>query len=906
MVTMENPVNLTDGIGRAKWHSLDVDDAVSALNSGRNGLSADEARRRLDEYGKNELGKEQAISPYHIILQQLKSPLIYVLLVAAVISFAVNHLIDAFVILGVVVINTIIGFIQEFRAEKAMEALRQLAAPTAIVLRDGERKEVPSSEVVPGDIVILAAGDRIPADARIVEAANLKTEEASLTGESLPVEKSAHPVPEDTPLAEQTDMVFAATSATYGRAEALVVATALTTVVGQIAQNVTSTSREPTPIQVKLGSVGRTLAILALALSTIVFISGLVRGIDFVEIFLFAVASAVSAIPEGLPAVVTVVLAIGLQRMASRHAIIRILPAVETLGSATVICSDKTGTLTKNEMTVEVIYTPGQEFTVTGEGYEPRGEIRLDGKPADMERHSALRTALHAAVLCNDARLICRDSSCTISGDPTEGALLTAAAKAGITQNELSDRMPRIAEIPFNSEQAYMATLNDSEDRRYIFVKGAPEKLISLCSHIIDGGQNIEFTDNQQESVHQVNRDYASKALRVLGLAYKEVPKDKADVTVEDLREGLVFVGLTGMIDPPRPEAIEAIDRCKRAGIRVMMATGDHKITARAIAEQMGMLREGGIVVDGKEVAGMSDDELTERIDSIDVFARVEPEHKLRIVKALKRKGQVVAMTGDGVNDAPALKRADIGIAMGITGTDVSKEAAEMVLTDDNFASIVAAVEEGRIVYGNIKKVVTYLVSTNTGEMLTIITTVLIGLPLPLLPVQILWVNLVTDSFPALALAADPPREDVLAGPPIDPKARIISRGVIYRLLLVATIMAIGTVGLFYMELLDDGIDKARTIAFATMAVFQLFNSMNVRSPRYSVFRIGVFTNKWLNIAVLTGILLQIAAIHLPFMQTLFRTVPLTAVEWLLVIAVSSTVLWVGEIRKLLAPDMMD
>ncbi|MEN6371104.1 MAG: HAD-IC family P-type ATPase [Armatimonadota bacterium] len=891
---------------RIRWHSLEVDDAVYALNSSRNGLSTDEAKSRLDEYGRNEFREEQAISPYQIILQQIKSPLIYILLVAAVISFAVGHLIDAFVILGVVVINTVIGFIQEFRAEKAMEALRQLSAPTAIVLRDGERKEIPASDVVPGDVIVLAAGDRISADARIIEAANLKTDEASLTGESLPVEKSVHPLPENTPLAEQTNMVFAATSVTYGRCEALVVATATSTVVGQIAENVTSTVHEPTPIQTRLSSVGRTLAIIALTLAVIILISGIIRGINFIEMFLFAIASAVSAIPEGLPAVVTVVLALGLQRMVSRHAVIRVLPAVETLGSATVICSDKTGTLTKNEMTVRAIYTPGQEFTITGEGYEPRGDILINGKTANIDIYNDLRLVLHAAVLCNDARLICSKNDCTISGDPTEGALLTSAAKAGIDQNELLNKMPRIAEIPFNSEQAYMATLNDSEDRQYIFVKGATEKLINLCSRIIDNGQNIEFTSDRRESILQINRNYASKALRVLGLACKEVPKTKSDVTAEDLREGLVFIGLVGMIDPPRPEAIEAIERCKRAGIRVMMATGDHKITARAIAEQMGILREHGAVVDGREIASMSDDELTERIDSIDVFARVEPDHKLRIVKALKKKGQVVAMTGDGVNDAPALKRADIGIAMGITGTDVSKEAADMVLTDDNFASIVAAVEEGRIVYGNIKKVVTYLVSTNTGEMLIIITTVLMGLPLPLIPVQILWVNLITDSFPALALAADPPREDVLSEPPVNPRDRIISRGVIYRLIFVAVIMAIGTVWLFYTELISEGILKARTIAFAAMAIFQLFNSMNVRSPRQSVFKIGVFTNKWLNWAFFAGILLQVAAIHLPFMRTLFRTVPLNASEWLFVIVVSSTVLWASELRKLIAPNMAD
>jgi Ca2+-transporting ATPase len=513
---------------------------------------------------------------------------------------------------------------------------------------------------------------------------------------------------------------------------------------------------------------------------------------------------------------------------------------------------------------------------------------------------------MQAAVLCNDADLRCEDSNCSIIGDPTEGALVVAGAKAGFKKSEEAERMPRIDEVPFDSEKAYMATLNDAPNQRIIFVKGAPEKVAAMCSSILCEGEAVDLTTERMDKIRQTNQYFASQALRVIALAYKNAPKEQSSLSSDEVESGLVFLGITGMMDPPRLEAIRAIERCKHAGIRVMMATGDQKITAKAIAKQMGILRGDNGVVDGKELSKMTDDELTERIETIDVFARVEPAHKMRIVDALKRRGHVVAMTGDGVNDAPALKRADIGIAMGITGTDVSKEASEMVLTDDNFASIVGAVEEGRVIFSNIKKVVTYLISTNSGEMLTILVTVFSGLPLPLIPVQILWVNLVTDSFPGLALAADPPSEDVLSKPPRPTHERIISRGVIIRLLLVATIMAAGTVGIFYWGLLADGIVKARTLAFAVMAIFQLFNSLNVRSATSSIFSIGLLSNRWLVMAIVTGIVLQIAAIHLPFMQTLFRTTPLSTIEWFFVVLVASTVLWAEELRKLLAPRSAD
>jgi P-type Ca2+ transporter type 2C len=884
------------------WHALSVDDALSGLDTQRTGLTEADAQSRLSQYGPNEIGGEDHISIAGILLQQILNPLVYVLLVASIIAFAVGHLLDALVILGIVVVNTIIGFIQEYRAERAMQALRELAAPAALVVRGTERREVPAVDVVPGDIVVLTAGDRVPADARVVASAALQANQAALTGESVSVHKKTHPVAEDTSLADRENMVYAGTTITYGRGEAVTVATGLATEVGKIAEQVSSVERERTPLQDKLASMGKMLAVVALGLGVLILIAGIARQMEFVDIFLFAIAAAVAAIPEGLPAVVTIVMAIGLQRMAARHAVIRKLPAVETLGSATVICSDKTGTLTKNEMTVKTIYTHGRLFTVSGDGYDIDGEVMDDGRRADVEGLDGLRMLLLAGALCNDAELVCENSTCTLTGDPTEGALLVVGEKAGLSKRSLEQTMPRLDEIPFDSERAYMATMNDAEGHKLVLVKGAPERVVAMCSHISSNGQADVLSPDEKERVLGVNAQLASSALRVLAFAYKEVPKRQAEISLADLREGLVFVGLAGMIDPPRPEAIDAVLRCKSAGIRVMMATGDNKITAHAIAEQMGILNEGHEVIEGRELRRMSDEELAERIDNIDVFARVDPQHKLRIVKALKRRGHIVAMTGDGVNDAPALKQADIGIAMGITGTDVAKEASEMVLTDDNFASIVSAVEEGRIIFANIKKVVGNLLSTNAGEQAVIITILLLGLPLPLTPVQILWINLVTDSFPALALAADPPAEDVLAEPPREPRARIISRQVLYRTLSVAVIMAIGTVWLFYWELTNAGLDRARTVAFATMCVFQLMHALNMRSGSVSIFTLGLFTNMWLIGAIALSLLLQIAAIHIPFMQVLFQTVHLTWIEWLLIIGVSSTVLVFEEIRKRIVP----
>lgn len=885
---------------------MSAEETLSSLDSVERGLSREEAERRLGVYGRNELEKYEGPSTLSIILAQINNPLVYVLLAATAISFAVHHAIDACVILGVVVLNTIIGFVQEHRAERAMEALRELAAPNATVRRGGEQMVVPAVSLVPGDIIILATGDKAPADARIISLSNLKMEEAALTGESVPVDKKKEALAEDTSLAERENMVYASTIVTYGRGEAVVTATGSSTEVGKIAQEVANVEREPTPLQHKLAELGRTMAILALALAAVVFLVGIYRKIEFVEIFLFSIASAVASIPEGLPAVVTIVLAIGLQRMAAKNAIVRKLPAVETLGSATVICSDKTGTLTKNEMTVKAIWTCGGQFEVVGEGYELHGEITLNGTPIEISDYDQLRLLLEAGALCNDAELMHEGAEHKIIGDPTEAALVVAAEKAAISKEGLKSRLPRIEEIPFDSRYLYMATLHRGENENFVFVKGAPERIIELCTEtmLCDGVKG--FDDELKKQTIEANHALAANGLRVLGIAYKKEPADKSSIAHTDLESGLVFLGLAGMIDPPRPEAIEAIKEAKRAGIRVIMATGDNIVTGRAIASQMGILREDGEAVDGKEFSAMSDEELAARVDKIDVFARVEPEHKLRLIDALRKRGHIVGMTGDGVNDAPALKKADIGISMGITGTDVAKEASEMVLADDNFASIVKAIAEGRVIFNNIKKVVTYLLSTNAGEQVIIIGTVLLGMPFPLTTAQILWINLVTDSLPALALAADPSREDILAEPPRDPKASILSKGVLIRIIMVAVIMAIGTITLFHWENPDTNLDKARTMAFASMGIFQLINSFNMRSAKKSIFALGVFSNKYLIGAVAVCAALQVAAINTPFAQQIFKTVPLSLAEWGIVVAVSSSVLWIVEIRKLLMPNLVD
>jgi len=779
-----------------RWHSLSPDEALQALESRRSGLTDTEAGARLLQYGPNRLKGKKKTPPWLVFLRQFLSPLIYVLLVAAVISIIVEHFIDAWVILGVLLLNAIIGFVQETRAEKAMEALIQMAAPRARVRRAGNIDTVPAREIVPGDILLFETGDRVPADARLIEASNLKVNEATLTGESVPVDKHTRPLAGELPVAERKNLVFMGTIITYGRATAMVVRTGMSTEIGRIATGIQEVRPEKTPLQKSIAKLSQYIVVLFLGVCSLLIAVGLLKGLEWLEVFLLAVAAAVSAIPEGLPAVVTVVLAIGMRIMARRNAIIRKLVAVETLGSATVICSDKTGTLTLNQMTVRRLYVGSQWVEVTGEGYVPEGEFHRDGQKLEAASELALTMHLRIGALCNDAVLTMEDEKCcSIFGDPTEGALVVAAAKAGMNKEKLEKNFPRLDEIPFQSEKQYMATLHPRDGGRVAYIKGAAEKILSLSKYQFRGNGIIPLEEADTRAALQANDDMAGEAMRVIATAYVDLPGDLEDLEDEHIRGNLVFVGLSGMADPPREEAREAIRLCGQAGIKVMMITGDNRVTAESIARQLDL--PAGNSVTGNELRDMSDQELSRQVEGISVFARIEPLHKLRIVNALKGHGHIVAMTGDGVNDAPALKAANIGIAMGITGTDVAKEASEMTLADDNFASVVAAVDEGRVIFNRLRNVIFFLLSTNIGELLALILTILFVGQAPLLAVQIIWVNLVTDTSAAIPLGLEPKVGNELKQPPRHPGVGLLYPGLIFRIAAMAVIMSVGVFLIF-------------------------------------------------------------------------------------------------------------
>ncbi len=907
-----------------QWHTLTVEETLSVLETSPSGLELAEAERRLAEVGPNEIESAHKVSALTILWAQIKNPLVFVLLAAAAVSLVAGKTADAIVIAVVIVVNSLIGFLQEYRAEAALEALKAQAAPEAEVVRDCEdvgacvEMRVPTSEIVPGDLILLDAGTKIPADARLIETANLEVEEAMLTGESLAVRKSVEPLTgSDLPLGERTNLVYGGTVVTNGRGRAVVYATGARTEMGKIATLIQETEKAESPLQLQTLDLGRKLGILALGVAVLTVILGLLSRLPFQEIFLFALASAVSSIPEGLPAVMSITLAVGVNRMAKRNAIIRRLPAVDTLGAATVICTDKTGTLTTNQMTVQQIAAGGKTIHVTGVGFAPQGRFLRDGARFDPTGGPDVRKALQIGALCNNARLVRHQHedesySWEIRGDPTEGALVVAAAKAGYQKQPLESQFPRVDELPFSSETKFMATFHRvQEGQIWVYVKGAPETVLERCPQIHENGRPRTLTPEDHEAILDENHRMASEALRVLGLAYQVIRPDQLSEFKQALEYGhaadLVFVGLAGMMDPPRPEVPDAVDRCKRAGIRVIMATGDHKITGAAIAQQVGILDadgapgENGGVLTGPDLRGMDDDELDAVIEQTAVFARVAPEHKHRIVESLQRKGHVVAMTGDGVNDAPALQAAQIGISMGITGTDVTKETAEMVLTDDNFASIVNAVEEGRVIFQNVRKVVKFLLATNIGEDLTLLTSLILfaSKGLIITPVQILWVNLVTDGILDITLAMEPKEADVMEEPPRKPGARIINREIIQNIVFVAVFMAAGTLWMFSRADQNGGLLRAQTLAFTTLAMFQVFNSLNCRSRSLSVFQLGFFRNPYLMGAIALSIILQLVAEHVPFMQAALGTVPLTWADWGLILLVSSSVFIADELRKL-------
>ena len=886
------------------WHSLEAEEALRELESSREGLSQGEVGRRLAHFGPNALVEKGKISAWAIFLEQFKSFLIIILLVAVVLSAILGETVDAILIAVIVVFASGLGFIQEYRAEKAMEALKKMSAPTASVLRDGREEEVPSTDLVPGDVILIKTGDRIPADARLLEAVNLRADEASLTGESVSVEKTSQPLPAEASIGDRKNMIFMGTAAVYGRGTAVVTATGMATEFGKIATMLQEVRQERTPLQINLDRLGRYIGIGALALCFILAGIGILRGHEILEMFIWGVALAVAAVPEALPAVVVISLALGVRRMVKRHALMRRLPAVETLGSTTFICSDKTGTLTQDRMTVQRIYVDGRNIDVTGVGYQPEGEFCLEGSAITPGQDDALQTLLEIGALCNDTTLVADDGGWRINGDPTEGALVVAAAKAGLQQQELNEQSPRIGEIPFSSETKRMTTIHQTPRGKAAYSKGASEVILKSCSHILSGGEERKLTDKDRDSILSVAGGMADDALRILGMAYKHLP-DTADAA-EKAEQDMVFVGFCGMIDPPREEVKEAIKLCDRAGIKSVMITGDYKLTAVAIARELGLFKEG-VALTGAELDNLGDKEFEDLVEKIEVYARVSPAHKLRVVEALAKKGNVVAMTGDGINDAPALKKADIGVAMGITGTDVTKEAADMVLTDDNFASIVAAVEEGRAIFGNIKKYLMYLLSSNIGEILlmagAILLGPLIGLPdgaIPLIAIQILFVNLVTDGLPAIALSVDPAEMDIMEHKPRPRGQGIFTRPVVILILTGGIWSCLVNLGIFKWALdVGKGMIEAQALCFLTLILIQFFKAYNFRSERHSIFKIGFFRNKWLNLTILFEVMLLVLIVYVPFFQDPFHTFSLSAVDWLIVVLAAGSVFPVLEITKL-------
>jgi Ca2+-transporting ATPase len=886
-----------------EWHSLPVEDVLRNLDSRRSGLVQTDAEARLQRYGPNELKSKRKTPPILVFLKQFLSPLIYVLFAAVVVSIVVGHYIDAWVILGVLLLNAAIGFIQETKAETAMEALMKIAAPKAKVRRDGSIHSLAVGAIVPGDIILVETGDRVPADARLIDESNLKVSEAALTGESVAVDKHTAPVHEDVQLADRKNMVYSGTNVTYGRATAVVVRTGMDTAIGKIAAAIQEIRPEKTPLQKSIARLSKYIIGIVLGILAIMIIIGVVRGLDWLELFLLAVAAAVSAIPEGLPAVITVVLSVGMQIMARRHAIIRRLSAVETLGSATVICSDKTGTLTLNEMTVRQLYLGGDLIQVTGEGYRPQGNFIRNGQLLNPDTDKLLRLHLRIGALCNDSLLTCESDFCSIYGDATEGALVVAAAKAGMAKERLEKYFPRIDEIPFQSEKQYMATLHPDEVKgRVAFIKGSVERVLAMSNSILTGNGPAPLTAENITNIMDANTTMARNAMRVIATAFTELPADIEDLTEEHIKGKLVFVGLSGMADPPRDEAKEAIKLCKQAGIKVVMITGDHKITAESIGQQLDL--PPGKAITGPELQQLSDDELDRKIESFSVFARIEPLHKLRIVNAMKSRGHIVAMTGDGVNDAPALKSANIGIAMGITGTDVAKEASDMVLTDDNFASVVAAVDEGRAIFNRLRNVIFFLLSTNIGELLALLLSISFIGKAPLLAVQIIWVNLVTDTSCAIPLSFEPKYGDELKHSPRDPKVGLLYPGLLFRIGFMAVLLGTGVYLVFNWAIPRMSLEEARTITFCSLVSFEWFRAFNARSDEHSIFKLGFFSNRWLIMAIAVAVMLQMAAVYAPPLKIAFSTVPLGLGQWGIALLGGGILFILEESRKLLFPKL--
>ncbi len=911
--------------GGEVWHALEASEVVRALQtSPTRGLTTEEVARRVIEYGPNELVEPPRPTLWRMVLEQFNNFIVIVLIVASIVSALLGDYIEASAIMAIVLLNALLGVIQEHRAEEALAALQRLAAPEAHVIRDAHRQAVPARDLVPGDVVLLGVGNYVPADLRLVETFNLKIEEAALTGESVPVQKDARVVlTQDEVLGDRRNTAFSGTLVSYGRGRGVVVSTGMNTQIGMIAAMLQLVHEEPTPLQRRLDQLGKLLGWASLAICGLVFALGWVRGVDPLEMFLVAVSLAVAAVPEGLPAVVTITLAMGMREMIQRHALIRRLSSVETLGSTTVICSDKTGTLTQNQMTVTHLWVDGIDIQITGSGYEPIGEFRVDGTPVNLKDYPASTTALWVAALANDAQIEVGedgdgDATTRVVGDPTEAALIVAAAKTGADLDALEHDYPRINEIPFDSSRKRMTTIHkilspQPEDASPFYdgrlrgwevaaIKGAPDVILDLCTYYqCMDDTSMPLTDQVRKRILDANAHMAKQALRVLAVAFR-VEKDVPDeATPERVEQDMTFIGLLGMIDPPRVQAMPAIQKARQAGIRTVMITGDYPDTARAIAEEIGLLELDHRVIAGKELEQMDDDRLRREVIRTGVFARVSPEHKVRIVDALKYNRQIVAMTGDGVNDAPALKRADIGVAMGITGTDVAKETADMVLTDDNYASIVSAVEQGRVIYANIRKFVFYLLSCNLAEIVVIFIAVLAGLPSPLTAIQLLWLNLITDGAPALALGMEKGDPDTMTRPPRPPDESIINREMRLRIGIQTVAIAAVTLVAYWagLGLHHEHTLLAGTMAFVTLSFSELLRAFTARSEYYPMLKIGLFSNKVMFFAVVSSLLLLLLVIYVPFLQPVFNTVPLTLAHWKIIFPLLFIPAIVAELSKM-------
>ncbi|MEW6717672.1 MAG: cation-translocating P-type ATPase [Chloroflexota bacterium] len=906
------------------WHELPREQVLKRLGTPpQSGLTTEEALRRLEKHGPNKLTEAPRTTIWHMLFEQFDNFVVVLLIAAAVISALLGDWVEAIAIMAIVALNAVLGVVQEYRAEEALAKLRQLAAPEAHVIRDNLHQTIPTQDLVPGDLVILEAGNYVPADVRLLEAVNMRVDEASLTGESVPVLKDAtiH-LEKDLPIGDRTNTAFMGTLVTYGRGRGVVVSTGMLTQLGLIATMLETVEQEPTPLQHRLGQLGRTLGWASLFVCGLVFVLGWIRGYDLLDMFLVAVSLAIAAVPEGLPAVVTISLALGMREMIKRHALIRRLSSVETLGSATVICSDKTGTLTQNEMTVTRLWVDNRFIGVTGIGYSPYGDFRINGKKVKLTNYPAALTTLWIGILNNDAVLEVSGASdmkqtYRIVGDPTEGAITVAAVKAGVDRDQINEAYPRLHEIPFDSSRKRMVTVHAVHDPRpedispfydhkqhrwhVITVKGAPDMVLDLCTHYQGMDDNaLQLDQMTRQSILAANDKLTHQALRVIAVAYRIVQSLPAEISPTTVEKDLVFVGLIGMMDPPRPEVTPALEIARRAGIRTLMITGDYSNTARAVADSINLLKPGHRVLTGNDLDIMDSVALQNHINNTDVFARVSPEHKVRIVEALQANGEIVAMTGDGANDAPAVKRADIGVAMGITGTDVAKETADMVLTDDNYASIVAAVEQGRVIYSNIRKFVYYLLSCNLAEIAVIFLATLKGWPPPLTAIQLLWLNLISDGAPALALGVEAGDPDLMDQPPRPPKEPIINRmmrsGIMVQTIAITTVTLLA----YYLGLRwhPESIGVAETMAFATLSLSELLRAFTARSERYPILKVGIFGNRIMNLAVLSSMVLFLAVVYLPFLNPIFDTIPLGWEQWRVVLPLLFVPAIVAEFSK--------